>query len=76
MEHSKSNIDKVLNIMYAFQMVSLNTLGEVKHDDVYIAYLPMAHVLEFLAETAFALLGILFGQHSQNQTTKVKKGFF
>jgi len=44
MEHSKSNIDKVLNIMYAFQMVSLNTLGEVKHDDVYIAYLPMAHV--------------------------------
>lgn len=47
-------------------------------DDIYIAYLPLAHVLELLSENTMLLLGIKVGYSSPNtmtdMSTKVRKG--
>ena len=47
-------------------------------DDYYIAYLPLAHVLELLSENTMLLLGIKVGYSSPNtmtdMSTKVRKG--
>lgn len=39
------------------QVVATSALGPTQPDDVYIAYLPLAHVLELLAEFSFMILG-------------------
>jgi len=47
-------------------------------DDMYIAYLPLAHVLELLSETTMFTLGVKVGYSSPNtmtdMSTKVKRG--
>ena len=47
-------------------------------DDIYIAYLPLAHVLELLSENTMMLFGIKVGYSSPNTmtdvSTKVNKG--
>lgn len=47
-------------------------------DDVYIAYLPLAHVLELLSENTMMLFGIRVGYSSPNtmtdMSTKIRKG--
>ena len=47
-------------------------------DDVYIAYLPLAHVLELLSECTMILLGVPVGYSSPNtmtdMSTAIKKG--
>ena len=47
-------------------------------DDIYIAYLPLAHVLELLSENTMLLFGIKVGYSSPNtmtdMSTKVRKG--
>merc|ERR1719225_2308887 len=50
-----------------------------KPDECYIAYLPLAHVLELLSENTMMLLGIKVGYSSPNtmtdMSTKVRKGY-
>ena len=53
---------------------SLGSIAEVscqpiKNDDVYIGYLPLAHVLELLAESCMLFLGIGIGYSSPNSLT-------
>ena len=47
-------------------------------DDIYIAFLPLAHVLELLAENTMMLFGVKVGYSSPNtmtdMSTKVRKG--
>jgi len=47
-------------------------------DDVYIGYLPLAHVLELLSETTMMMFGVPVGYSSPNtmtdMSTKVKRG--
>ncbi|XP_059098131.1 fatty acid CoA ligase Acsl3-like [Tigriopus californicus] len=47
-------------------------------DDIYIAYLPLAHVLELLSENTMMLFGIRVGYSSPNtmtdMSTKIRKG--
>ena len=51
-------------------------------DDIYIAFLPLAHVLELLSENTMMLFGIKVGYSSPNtmtdMSTKVRRtnGFF
>ena len=48
-------------------------------DDIYIAFLPLAHVLELLAENTMMLFGVKVGYSSPNtmtdMSTKVRKGY-
>ena len=48
-------------------------------DDIYIAFLPLAHVLELLSENTMMLFGIRVGYSSPNTMTdmssKVRKGY-
>ena len=48
-------------------------------DDIYIAFLPLAHVLERLAENTMMLFGVKVGYSSPNtmtdMSTKVRKGY-
>jgi long-chain acyl-CoA synthetase len=37
------------------------SLDTIQDDDTYIAYLPLAHVLELLAENVMLLLGVAVG---------------
>merc|ERR1711944_177194 len=50
-----------------------------KPDECYIAYLPLAHVLELLSENTMMLFGIKVGYSSPNtmtdMSTKVRKGY-
>jgi len=50
-------------------VVATSALGHTRPDDVYIAYLPLAHVLELLAEFSFMILG---EQSSSSIHSKVK----
>ena len=47
--------------------------------DIYIAFLPLAHVLELLAENTMMLFGVKVGYSSPNtmtdMSTKVRKGY-
>jgi len=53
-------------------------LDKFNDDDVYIAYLPLAHVLELLSECTMMMFGIPVGYSSPNtmtdMSTKVKRG--
>jgi len=42
-------------------VASAKSIVNVKHDDVYIAYLPLAHVLEFIVENALLFFGASIG---------------
>jgi long-chain acyl-CoA synthetase len=59
-------------------MSSLINIAQFKPNDRYIGYLPLAHVLELLAETSCLLYGIKVGYSSPNtltnKSTKVKSG--
>merc|ERR1711963_1062666 len=59
-------------------MSSLINIAQFKPNDRYIGYLPLAHVLELLAETSCLLYGIKVGYSSPNtltnKSTKVKAG--
>ena len=53
---------------------SLGSIAEVscqpiKNNDVYIGYLPLAHVLELLAESCMLFLGVGIGYSSPNSLT-------
>ena len=60
-------------------MKSLMFMVEPKPDDIYLAYLPLAHVLELLSENTMMLFGIKVGYSNPNtmtdMSTKVRKGF-
>ena len=49
-----------------------------KAGDIYLAYLPLAHVLELLSENCMMLFGIKVGYSNPNtmtdMSTKVRKG--
>eukprot|EP00092_Neocalanus_flemingeri_P007270 GFUD01007850.1.p1 GENE.GFUD01007850.1~~GFUD01007850.1.p1 ORF type:complete len:710 (+),score=206.08 GFUD01007850.1:109-2238(+) len=53
-------------------------LTTFQHDDVYIGYLPLAHVLELLSECTMMMFGVPVGYSSPNtmtdMSTKVKRG--
>lgn len=59
-------------------MSALVNIANFRSKDRYIAYLPLAHVLELLAETSCLLYGIKIGYSSAqtltNKSTKVAKG--
>merc|ERR1712241_242625 len=59
-------------------MSALTNIATFRSKDRYIAYLPLAHVLELLAETSCLLNGIKVGYSSPNtltnKSTKVKSG--
>jgi len=59
-------------------MSSLLNIATFKPGDRYIGYLPLAHVLELLAETSCLLYGIRIGYSSPltltNKSSKVKNG--
>jgi len=59
-------------------MSSLLNISSFKNGDRYIGYLPLAHVLELLAETSCLLYGIRIGYSSPltltNKSSKVKTG--
>jgi len=60
-------------------MSSLMNIAPFKPKDRYIGYLPLAHVLELLAETSCLMYGIKIGYSSPltltNKSSKVKHGF-
>lgn len=60
-------------------MKCLMFMIEPKEDDIYIAYLPLAHVLELMSENTMMLFGIKVGYSSPNtmtdMSTKVLKGY-
>lgn len=59
-------------------MTALINIAQFRQGDRYIAYLPLAHVLELLAETSCLMYGIKIGYSSAatltNKSTKVKAG--
>ncbi len=59
-------------------MSALVNIANFRSKDRYIAYLPLAHVLELLAETSCLLYGIKIGYSSAqtltNKSTKVRAG--
>lgn len=50
----------------------------VRHDDIYLGYLPLAHILELLAENTMMVMGVPIGYSSPNtltdKSTKIIKG--
>lgn len=50
----------------------------VRRDDIYLGYLPLAHILELLAENTMMVMGVPIGYSSPNtltdKSTKVAKG--
>lgn len=50
----------------------------VRPDDIYLGYLPLAHILELLAENTMMVMGVPIGYSSPNtltdKSTKIKKG--
>jgi len=59
-------------------MSALINIAQFRSKDRYIAYLPLAHVLELLAESSCLMFGIKIGYSSAqtltNKSTKVKAG--
>ena len=59
-------------------MKSLMFMVTPKEGDIYLAYLPLAHVLELLSENCMMLFGIKVGYSNPNtmtdMSTKVRKG--
>ena len=59
-------------------MSALINIAQFRSRDRYIAYLPLAHVLELLAESSCLMYGIKIGYSSAqtltNKSTKVKAG--
>jgi long-chain acyl-CoA synthetase len=55
-----------------------DALGPVYPDDIYIAYLPLAHVLELMCESICVLSGIPIGYSTPltmtDQSSKIKRG--
>ena len=53
-------------------------LVNFRHDDIYIGYLPLAHVLELLSECTMMMFGVAVGYSSPNtmtdMSTKVARG--
>lgn len=53
-------------------------LGGLKESDRYMAYLPLAHVLELMCETYIFLVGIQIGYSSPltmtDRSSKIKRG--
>ena len=64
--------------MASLLVISSYAVGDVHDDDVHIAFLPLAHVLELLAESAYIILGVGIGYSSPNTlmdtSTAIKKG--
>lgn len=59
-------------------MVSFSNVTTIYEDDVYMAYLPLAHVLEFLAESMCMLYGMPIGYSTPltmtDQSGMIKRG--
>lgn len=62
----------------AAMMSFSDALGTVYEDDVYIGFLPLAHVLELMCETISFLSGIPIGYSSPltmtDRSSKIKRG--
>jgi len=64
------------NLMSA--MLAYTNVATIYEDDVYMAYLPLAHVLELLAESMCMLFGIPIGYSTPltmtDKSSKIKRG--
>eukprot|EP00405_Crypthecodinium_cohnii_P013968 CAMPEP_0206450172 /NCGR_PEP_ID=MMETSP0324_2-20121206/18549_1 /ASSEMBLY_ACC=CAM_ASM_000836 /TAXON_ID=2866 /ORGANISM="Crypthecodinium cohnii, Strain Seligo" /LENGTH=715 /DNA_ID=CAMNT_0053919735 /DNA_START=53 /DNA_END=2200 /DNA_ORIENTATION=- len=49
------------NVVAMAAGVEFDLRGGINHEDVYMAYLPLAHIMEMAAETAFLCLGSCLG---------------
>jgi len=68
----------LVNSLAALLVISSYAVGDVRDDDIHIAFLPLAHVLELLAENAYIILGVAIGYSSPNTlldtSTAIKRG--
>ena len=59
-------------------MLSLTRVMAIYDNDVYMAYLPLAHVMELIAESLALLYGVPIGYSSPltmtDKSTKIKQG--
>ena len=51
----------MVNALFSLVGLAERTVGSVQDDDSYIGYLPLAHVLELLAESTMLIMGIGIG---------------
>ena len=51
----------LVNALSSLSALAETTIDSIKDEDVYIGYLPLAHVLELLAENVMLLMGIGIG---------------
>ena len=70
--------DNLVHCLASLLVISSYAVGEVQDNDVHIAFLPLAHVLELLAENAYIILGVAIGYSSPNTlldtSTAIKRG--
>lgn len=59
----------MVNALFSLVGLAEGTVGSVQDDDSYIGYLPLAHVLELLAESTMLIMGIGIGYSSPNSLT-------
>ena len=52
--------------MFSLLPTACEAVGTVSSTDAYIAYLPLAHVLELLAENLMILMGVPIGYATTN----------
>jgi long-chain acyl-CoA synthetase len=68
----------LINCLLSLLVIATQAVGEVQDDDIHIAFLPLAHVLELLAENAYIILGVAIGYSSPYTLTdtslSIKKG--
>ncbi len=66
--------ESLITTVQAFHFV----VDSPKPDDIYLGYLPLAHILELLSEMTMAVQGVPIGYSSPNsmidKSTKIKKG--
>ena len=51
----------MVNALFSLVGLAERSVGSVQDDDSYIGYLPLAHVLELLAESTMLIMGIGIG---------------
>ena len=56
----------MVNALFSLVECAESSVGSLQDDDSYIAYLPLAHVLELLAESTNLILGVGIGYSSPN----------
>jgi len=61
--------ENIVNALFSIVGMAEKSLPIIRDDDAYIAYLPLAHVLELLAESVMFLLGIGIGYSNPHSLT-------